>query len=159
MAHRRHYVRAVECLRQAMALDGEDDYSLTLVASYLRCAGGEEDALEAAERALELDAQAYLALEIAAKLHARRGDHERGKAYTLRCINREPLPSHWLIRITYHGLRALSALPWFRGRVDKQELQKLKDPGLYKRDFDTWAHQYLAWLSGNAQEPGDEVVH
>jgi hypothetical protein len=155
------YVAAAECHKEIVRLDeskgcGPNPFELSLVARYLASAGKDEEALDFAHRALQLNPSTTFALEAAAIVHARRGEHGPGKEYTLRRLRQKPLSGNWLSTALYYFLRFLCSFPWLRRRANTEVLRDLKNPGISERGFRTWGHDYLESLSS---DPKDEVVH
>jgi tetratricopeptide (TPR) repeat protein len=122
------YLAAAECHKEILRLDegkkrSPNDFEMSVVARYLASAGKDEEALEFAQRALQLNPGLTLALEAAAIAHARRGEHGPGKEYTLRRLRQKPFAGRWLWTAFCHLLSALSSLCWWRRRATRDELR------------------------------------
>lgn len=155
------YLAAAECHKEILRLDegkgrSPNDFEMSLVARYLASAGKDEEALDFAQRALQLNPSLTYALEAAAIAHARRREHGPGREYTLRRLRQKPLAGNWLWTAFYHSLRALSSLCWWRGQARSDELRSLKDPARWERGFRAWGHEYLQSL-GNDRDAEDAI--
>ena len=148
------YVGAAECYKQILRLDKEkgrapSGFDLSLVARHLASAGEDAEALDFAGRALEENPRHSYALEAAAIVHARRGEHEAAKAYTLRRLRQRPLSETWLWTALYRLFKWVAWLPLPRRRRRMEALRSLANP---ESDFRSWGHDYLQSLSKDGEE-------
>ena len=147
--------------KRLVELEGETPFEVSMIATCL-AAGGEEDAaLRAAERALALDPKAYLALETAARVHVKRGEHAVAREYVeqaLEALDRERLDAGALRALRVFSLMGwvASRLPWLGRRVNRENVRKMNDPDSFFDGFREWAHRYLQWHTSQGEGSGGD---
>ncbi len=159
-AYRKDYAEAARQYQEVLALEGDNSFELSLVASYLEHECKDDEALEAAQRVFELDADDYTALKTVARICAKRGEYHRAKDYTVRSLRNLPdLSSSKIFYFLYLLLKFVSVVPGLRNRLNLNELNKLQNPDLYTHEWREWACHYLDWYSKEFEGNDSQVVH
>jgi len=141
---RRDYAGAVENYSKIAERYGESAYVLLMMAQCREWAGEHEGTLQMAERVLQLDPNDFHALQIVARIQVSNGQHRVSRDYVIRALENMPEPFSDRYIIVYWLVNALRVLPKFR-RIDKRELEGLKDMNRDRRQWVQWAHDYLVW--------------
>jgi tetratricopeptide (TPR) repeat protein len=143
----------------AMELSEETAFDWSMVAQCHEHAGNRDKALEAAERALELDAETFMALQTAARIFTERGDYHTAKLHIERSLSCVPDLSGGFVRFLQVFTRLLGALPWIGARIDREKSEWLERPESYFYEWKTWAHEYLEWYHVQFEGNDHELIH
>ena len=158
--YRKDYAEAVRHYKEALALDGDDSFELSLVAQYLEHEQKDDEAMEFAQRALKLDPDDYAALKTAARISTKRGQYHEAKDYIVRSLGNLPdLSASRLFHFLGLLAKFVSAVPGVRNRVNRDEIHKVQNPELYTHEWREWACQFLDWYSKEFGTQNGSIVH
>ncbi len=151
---RKDYAQAARHYSDALQLSEANAFDWSMVAHCHEKAGNSDKALEAAERALELDAEAFWALQTAARISAKRGDYQTAKLYIERGFSCVPDLSGRFVRFLQMFTRMLD-----RARFGRERGEWLEDHENGVNAWKTWAIKYLEWYRGQFEGSDHKYFH
>jgi tetratricopeptide (TPR) repeat protein len=155
----KNHAAAAALYRQAMELVDVNAFDLSMIAQCLENAGDDDAALRAAESALAIDPQAFLALQSGARIQARRGEYGAAKGYAERSLAVLPDESSWVFRGLGVLTKLLAAIPFLGSRVDRDELARFGHPDGYMHDWKKWVLEYLDWYRARVGQSNGASPH
>jgi tetratricopeptide (TPR) repeat protein len=135
---------AVRLLEEALAGSPNAD-DMTMLATCHRWAGRPEMAIQTAERALDLDATSFNAIQLLSELHAERKDYATAARFARLGLEQFPEPLAASPRVFQWVLSAMVALVPRMREIEASTRQTLDDPSASSRKWYEWATAYLAW--------------
>jgi tetratricopeptide (TPR) repeat protein len=143
---RRDFDAAVQVLEGELTGATEDILHLELIAQCHWQAGNEEKAIETAKKALALDPKNFEMPRMLSQIFAEHEDYEQAIAYVKIGLNNfpsEPLtaPPSW----AFSALKLAGKVSAKWKRVEEAAIEDLKDPDKERREWRSWANEYLAW--------------
>jgi tetratricopeptide (TPR) repeat protein len=145
---RRDFEGALRILEGEITGTAEDKLYLEMIALCHLEAGNKEKAIEAARKALELNPTSFEIPRMLSQIFAEREDHEQTIEYVRIGLSNYPsedlpTPPKWAF-----GLLKLAGKFSTRWKhVEEATKEDLRDPGKDRRDWQTWAKDYLAWYN------------
>lgn len=156
---RKDYDGAIRVLERSLSNTADDSPSLVMIALCHRWSKRNDDAVNVAQRVLSYDKDNFEAIRLLSAVHADKGEHDLASKFVRMGIEKypEPTPStpryvFWLLRI------GASVFPRLR-RVEESTREHLADPDRDKREWYSWAKQYLAWYDSVSGKRRSPTVH
>ena len=145
---RRDFDTAVQVLEGELTGTSEDILHLELIAQYHWQAGNEQKAIETAKKALALDPKSFEMSRMLSQIFAEHEDHEKAIQYVKIGLNNfpsEPLPAPPSWTFSVLNLAGKFSARW--KRVHEAANEDLQDPDKDRREWQSWAYEYLAWYA------------
>jgi len=142
---RRDYDGALRILEDELAGTTEDIPYLEMIAHCYWQGGKDEKAIETARKALVLDSNNFEMAMMLSRIYAAHEDHKQAIAYARMALTNYPsetlpTPPAW----AFGALKLAGKFSAGWKRVEEVANEDLRDPEKARRDWRSWANEYLA---------------